>query len=404
MSGKRVSVRELALEGNLELDEALITLWDAGFDEISGPADKLARGEANRARRALGLATRRELSSVEYWSKVLSEPDLGVFLASLGVPRPFEGGRLTKRAIHRLRAESRRRGAIAPEPGNVEVMLEPQSAYDPLIWRTIGHAREIRQLTEAEVTAIHNALVADCQDHHDPISPPGIKSQALLQSAIGRPLTAIGQTAKYPTVEMAAAALFHALVHNHAFHNGNKRTALVVLLVFLDENGFAMTCDEDALFKLVLQLAQHALSQGPRNELTDRETLYVAQWIKDHSRWLEKGDRPLSWRRLRRILSAYGCTFETPIAGGNRINILRTVQIPKSFFHRKARDQVLHTQCSYGDEGREADSGTVKKIRHDLQLDDDHGYDSRAFYDNDQMSPGDFIIRYRKTLKRLARL
>jgi non-heme chloroperoxidase len=47
---KRVTVRELASEASLELDEALITLWDAGFDQISGPADRLARGEANRAR------------------------------------------------------------------------------------------------------------------------------------------------------------------------------------------------------------------------------------------------------------------------------------------------------------------------------------------------------------------
>ena len=402
MSPKRTTVRELATEAGLELDEALITLWDAGFDDIVGPGDLLGRGDANRARRALGLATRRELASVEYWSKLLAEPNLRELLATLGVPRPFEGASLTKRAIHRLKAEARRRGEALSEPGPTATLVDVIPT-PPLVWPTIGHRRDIRHLTEGEVTAIHEALVHDFERDHDPISPPGIKSHALLQSAISRPHTAIDDTAKYPTVEMAAAALFHSLVHNHPFHNGNKRTALVALLVFLDENGFALTCDQDALFKLVLQLAQHALVQGPRNELSDREILFVAQWVKDHCRWLEKGDRPLPWRRLRRLLAPYDCVFENPGTVGNRINISRVVQVPKGFM-RKARSEVLRTQTSYNDEGRDVDVNTIKKIRHDLHLDDDHGIDSRAFYDNDPISPGDFIIRYRKTLKRLARL
>src|SRR5258708_1626270 len=74
------------------------------------------------------------------------------------------------------------------------------------------------------VLVIHNQLVRDFAESGDPIDPPGIRDRGeLLESALSRPQTSIGTTLKYPTIEMAAAALLHALVHNHPFHNGNKR-------------------------------------------------------------------------------------------------------------------------------------------------------------------------------------
>ena len=65
---------------------------------------------------------------------------------------------------------------------------------------------------------------------------------------------------------------------------------------------------------------------------------------------------------------------------------------------------MLRVQTYYGDEGREIEKNTVNRIRHDLELDDLHGIDSGAFYENDPASLSEFIIRYRKTLRRLARL
>ena len=194
----------------------------------------------------------------------------------------------------------------------------------------------------------------------------------------------------------------HALVHNHPFHNGNKRTGLVSLHVFLDENGVTLTCDEDALFKMVLQLAQHAIAMGPRHELPDREVIAVALWIKQQSRLLEKGDRAIPWRRLKQILSSYNCSFEFASVG-NRINITRTVVKFTRILGRR-KNVALKTQTHYGDEGREVDKTQINHIRKDLELDDDHGIDSAAFYENAAIGGSDFIVRYRKTLRRLARL
>lgn len=400
---KRTSVAQLASEAGIEMDEALIALWDAGFHKLTGPRDLLSRGDANRARRALGLATRRELASPEYWQSQLSlsRPELDSLLADLGVSRPFDGTRLRARAIHRLRSERRLRAL--PIPAEEPVVLTAQAETEqPLIWEIIGHELTLSYLSLEDAIAIHEELVADFANTSDPLEPPGVRSIALLDSAVHRPRTSNGEVFKYPTVEMAAAALLYGLVQDHPFHNGNKRTGLVALLVFLDENGMLLTCEEDALFKLVLQLAQHALVKGVRRELADREVLEVARWIRRNSRLMGKGDRALPWRRLRRILADYDCVLSFP-GSGNRINIERRV-IGKSRWLGRPREIILKTQTHYGDEGREVDKTAINRIRRELYLDDDHGVDSATFYDRAATTPSEFILRYRKTLRRLARL
>ncbi len=58
-----------------------------------------------------------------------------------------------------------------------------------------------------------------------------------LSSAVARQSTGIGNHMKYTTVPQIAATLFYGLCLGHAFDNGNKRTALVSMLVLLERNG-----------------------------------------------------------------------------------------------------------------------------------------------------------------------
>src|ERR1700687_4602324 len=138
---KRISVVQLATEAGIEVDEALIALWDAGFETLAGPSDLLNRGDANRARRALGLATRRELASPEYGQTQLSvsRPELDALLANLGVSRPLDGTRLRTRAIHRLRSERRRQALPVPSEQQVAVIPQADGSQEPLLWEIVGH-------------------------------------------------------------------------------------------------------------------------------------------------------------------------------------------------------------------------------------------------------------------------
>ena len=87
-----------------------------------------------------------------------------------------------------------------------------------------------RHLTVAAVEAIH----AEVLSAHGGLA--GIRDQALLESAVAAPqATMMGQPLLSDPIEMAAAYLFY-LCRNHAYLDGNKRTALAACLVFLEQN------------------------------------------------------------------------------------------------------------------------------------------------------------------------
>ena len=84
----------------------------------------------------------------------------------------------------------------------------------------------------------------------------GVRSAALLESAIAQPeATFGGQYLHRDVVQMAAAYLFH-LVQNHPFIDGNKRIGLEAALVFLELNGYSVEAEDEHLVELVLGVAQ----------------------------------------------------------------------------------------------------------------------------------------------------
>ena len=89
----------------------------------------------------------------------------------------------------------------------------------------------IIHLTVAAVKAIHAEVLAAHGGGR------GIRDETLLESAVAAPqATMMGQTLISDPIEIAAAYLFY-LCRNHAFIDGNKRTALAACLVFLESNG-----------------------------------------------------------------------------------------------------------------------------------------------------------------------
>lgn len=137
-----------------------------------------------------------------------------------------------------------------------------------------------------DVIQIHEELVKLFDSQEDPITPPGIKSPDLLESACSRPLTAIGKTEKYPSVELKAAALFHSITKNHAFHNGNKRTAVVTLLTLLHRNDKLLSMDvtDDVLYDFVLSVTSDEFPTTNHGLSVDQVVECLAQWIKSHTR------------------------------------------------------------------------------------------------------------------------
>jgi death-on-curing protein len=93
----------------------------------------------------------------------------------------------------------------------------------------------VQFLSLDEVLAIQERLIERFGGDH------GVRDQGLLESALFRP-----QTGYYTHIEEMAAAMFESLLINHAFVDGNKRTAFFATDVFLRLNGWKIliTADE----------------------------------------------------------------------------------------------------------------------------------------------------------------
>lgn len=70
---------------------------------------------------------------------------------------------------------------------------------------------------------------------------PGLRSAELLASAVMAPRATWEGAPLYPSLVEMAAAYAYGLALNHPFVDGNKRTAFIVALAFLEANGVALT-------------------------------------------------------------------------------------------------------------------------------------------------------------------
>jgi death-on-curing protein len=87
----------------------------------------------------------------------------------------------------------------------------------------------------------------------------GLRDEALLQSALGRPLNHAAY--ENSNIVELAAKYTAGIVQNHPFIDGNKRTRFVVGVLFLELNGYRFTASEEAAAQAVLELAAGTLEE-----------------------------------------------------------------------------------------------------------------------------------------------
>lgn len=87
----------------------------------------------------------------------------------------------------------------------------------------------------------------------------GLRDEGLLDSALARPLNlaAYGE----PDIAALAAAYGVGLAKNHAFIDGNKRTAFVAVELFLDLNGVELAASDADCVLTMLAVAAGGLDE-----------------------------------------------------------------------------------------------------------------------------------------------
>ena len=89
----------------------------------------------------------------------------------------------------------------------------------------------------------------------------GIRDLGLLQSSIAMPRASFaGEWLHRDQYEMAEAYGFH-LCQNHPFIDGNRRTALVCALVFLELNGISIQDPDGRLYQTMIDVASGVLDK-----------------------------------------------------------------------------------------------------------------------------------------------
>jgi len=89
----------------------------------------------------------------------------------------------------------------------------------------------------------------------------GVRDEGLLESALARPQNVAAYADDVPTLYRLAAAYAFGIARNHPFVDGNKRTALVMAIVFLERNGVAFAASQQEAYLTFYDLAAGKLSE-----------------------------------------------------------------------------------------------------------------------------------------------
>jgi len=124
-------------------------------------------------------------------------------------------------------------------------MVEGQSGEFEPVYPTLADVLELHAL-------IIGATAAEASDQ--------MRNRAGLESALARPET----YAHYQDADLAlqATVLAHGIAEGQQFIDGNKRTALITMLVFLEINGWRIEASDPELADWILSFSRGATPEA----------------------------------------------------------------------------------------------------------------------------------------------
>ena len=127
-----------------------------------------------------------------------------------------------------------------------------------------------KYLTLEEVLRLHFQVVEDFGGSH------GVRDEGRLASLIKAPRQEVFGAEQYPDIFQKAAVYIRNIIADHPFIDGNKRTAVACVGIFLMRNGYQLT----ALPKELENFAVHVATKKP-------EIAEIAAWLEAHPKKTE---------------------------------------------------------------------------------------------------------------------
>jgi len=149
-----------------------------------------------------------------------------------------------------------------------------------LVGRLLGGEVQLNFVTTNELVTLQREIINHFGGGH------GIRDQALLDSAANRPAQAASYDPEMSAAK-AGAMLCYAIVRNHPFVDGNKRTAYFSMLYMLERNGMGFDPDpKEAL------LAMRGMAAGEIDEDAFTQWVSANAWEKPAPDTRREGERP----------------------------------------------------------------------------------------------------------------
>lgn len=127
------------------------------------------------------------------------------------------------------------------------------------------------QLTVEDIYELHREL----EDAF--VLSSGVRDKNLLASAVNAPFQTFMGSDLYPFLYDKVAQLCYGIANNHPFTDGNKRTALHSMYVYLIINGFDITASQQEVENLIINVAA--------GNMTNTE---LAEWLRENTIKLDK--------------------------------------------------------------------------------------------------------------------
>jgi len=104
---------------------------------------------------------------------------------------------------------------------------------------------------------LHDDMVSLTWPGIEPEGPGPLRDPGLLDSATSRPFQSVDGVDAYESILEKGSALFHSLIANRPFQNGNKRTAVLALVSFLMANEYYPALTNSEMLDFARQTATY---------------------------------------------------------------------------------------------------------------------------------------------------
>lgn len=124
----------------------------------------------------------------------------------------------------------------------------------------------MKYFTSEDILLIHSFIIDETGGSH------GLRDRGAIEALVAAPKQSFENKEQYSDIYQKAAVYLHRIIMNHPFVDGNKRTAVTVAGLFLEENGYDITVKEGDFEEFAVRVVEEKL-----------EINEIAKWLTKHS-------------------------------------------------------------------------------------------------------------------------